>query len=193
MSRPNTTEVYTRVLVRAPKDEDYLVSLSHAYRILPTSNPWRVQYGRRMGTRWMFAPPSSKASRNAGGSEMSFIKPRRNGTSPVRKRRHDHNRRRQLRLRLALRRHRRFKSCPIDLPRQARIRVALLRGTRANPSKLAIGRGQRDGQKRVDTARLHPGDFTSCFPPFANPRNCGRTRTLSSRLSLPGLPVVSST
>jgi hypothetical protein len=27
-----------------------------------------------MGTRWMFAPPSSKASRDAGGSEMSFIK-----------------------------------------------------------------------------------------------------------------------
>ena len=141
----------------------------------------------------MFAPPSSKASRNAGGSEMSFIKPRRNGISPVRKCSAtitiaDG----ELGLRLALRRHRRFKSGPIDLTRQARIRVALLRGTRANPSKLAIGRGQRDGQKRVDTARLHPGDFTSCFPPFANPRNCGRTRTLSSRLSLPGLPVVSS-
>jgi hypothetical protein len=120
VSRPNTTEVYTRVLVRAPKDEDYLVSLSHASRILPTSNPWRVQYGRRMVTRWMFALPSSKASRNAGGSEMSFIKPRRNGTSPVRKRSAtitiaDG----ELRLRLALRRHRRFKSCPIDLTRQA--------------------------------------------------------------------------
>lgn len=63
MSRPNTTEVYTRTLVRAPKDEDYLVSLSP--RISHTAGKYfrgAFKYGRRMGTRWMFAPPSSKAS-----------------------------------------------------------------------------------------------------------------------------------
>jgi hypothetical protein len=46
--------------------------------------------------------------------------------------------------------------CLIDLTHQLRRpgRLALL--TRASSSKSALGCGQRDGQKRVDTARLHP-------------------------------------
>jgi hypothetical protein len=75
----------------------------HASRILPASNSVAPSNTARMGTRWMFAPPSSKAS--------------------------------------------------------------LLCGTRANSSKSAMNAMVR---REWTAARHHP---------FANPKNCGRTRT----------------